>query len=386
MAVLMSMERESRELLRAVARRPADGDDTEFAEIVSGIRDWDALIRVARKHRILPRLFLRLANQSNTIPATTLECMRADYDRNAFHSLANAAELIAVLKEFDEQKIQAMPFKGVVLGASIYNDLLTRTAGDLDVLVFHRDLARATAALVRRGYELKTEVLPDGSPRAENYFEYHFERESDGMVIELRWRLELTQPKFGRNLGMDWVWPRRRTTKLAGAEVPDMEPAITLLVLCMHGSKHFWSRLIWICDVADLLAANPELDWKDVLQEAKRNGLWRALGLGVLLARKVANAPVPERVLQDFEFDSSVRALAKHISENIFDSPGSIPRSRVPYNIRLLGFTDRVRFFFSPSLFRPNERDRAAIALPRILEPLYYLVRPIRILRDRSSR
>ncbi len=382
----MSMERESRELLLAVARWPANGDDKEFAEIVPRICDWDALIRVARKHRVLPRLFLRLANQSNAIPSTAIECMRAEYDRNVFHSLTNAAELIAVLREFNEQKIQAMPFKGVVLAASIYKDLSTRTAGDLDVLIFHRDLARATAALNQRGYELKTEVLADGSPATEDYYEYHFERGSDGMVIELRWRLELTQPKFRRNLGMDWVWPRRRTTNLAGAKVPDMEPAITLLVLCMHGSKHIWSRLIWICDVAHLLAANPELDWKDVLQEAKRNGLWQALGLGVLLARKVANAPVPERVLQNFESDSSVRALAEHISENIFDAPGSIPRSRVPYNIRLLGFSDRIRFFFSPSLFRPNELDRAAIALPRILDPLYYLVRPIRILRDRSSR
>src|SRR6266568_2561514 len=315
MAVLMSMERESRELLLAVARWPANGDDKEFAEIVPRICDWDALIRVARKHRVLPRLFLRLANQSNAIPSTAIECMRAEYDRNVFHSLTNAAELIAVLREFNEQKIQAMPFKGVVLAASIYKDLSTRTAGDLDVLIFHRDLARATAALNQRGYELKTEVLADGSPATEDYYEYHFERGSDGMVIELRWRLELTQPKFRRNLGMDWVWPRRRTTNLAGAKVPDMEPAITLLVLCMHGSKHIWSRLIWICDVAHLLAANPELDWKDVLQEAKRNGLWQALGLGVLLARKVANAPVPERVLQNFESDSSVRALAEHISE-----------------------------------------------------------------------
>ena len=87
----------------------------------------------------------------------------------------------------------------------------------------------------------------------ENYYEYHFERQSDGMVLELRWRLELTQPRFKRNLGMDWVWPGKRSALLAGAEVPDMDPETALLVLCMHGSKHVWSRLIWISDVARLI-------------------------------------------------------------------------------------------------------------------------------------
>ena len=110
------------------------------------------------------------------------------------------------------------------------------------------------------------------------------------MVLELRWRLELTQPRFKRNLGMDWVWPRRRTAMLAGAEVPDMSPEITLLMLCMHGSKHVWSRLIWICDVAQLLVSSPDLDWKEVTREANQSGLWRSLALGVLLAHRFAGA------------------------------------------------------------------------------------------------
>ena len=71
---------------------------------------------------------------------------------------------------------------------------------------------------------------------------------------------------------MDWAWPERRTVTVAGAEVPNLSPEKTLLVLCMHGSKHAWSRLIWICDVAQLLAACPGLDWNKVNREAKRLG------------------------------------------------------------------------------------------------------------------
>lgn len=335
---------------------------------------------------MLPLLFLRLAETGSAVPVAARDRLRAEYQRNVFHSLANAAELIAVLKALDQELIPAMPFKGVVLGASIYGDLSTRPAGDLDVLIHHKHRVAATAVLLRRGYELKTEVYADGTPTALNSYEYHFERLSDGMVIELRWRLELTQPRFRRNLGMDWVWPRRKVATLAGAEVPDMSAETLLLVLCMHGSKHVWSRLIWICDVAQLLATTPNLDWNEVTMEARRQGLWRALALGVLLGHRVAGAAVPDPVLRRFESDTTANKLALYIEEKLFDAPGSTPKSRVPYTIQLLGLRDRMMLLLSLSFLHPNERDRAVLCLPRSLHALYYLVRPFRIIRDRSAR
>jgi len=334
----------------------------------------------------MPMLFSRLADIGSALPLIVQERLRAGYHRNVFHSLANAAELIALLNAFEHEMIPAMPFKGVVLAASIYHDLTARPAGDLDLLIHYRHLMRATAVLLERGYQLNTPVRADGTPAIPDYYEYHFERQTDGMVVELRWRLELAQPRFRRHLGMDWVWPRRRIAMLAGAEVPDMSPEITLLVLCMHGTKHAWSRLIWICDVAQLLDSLPDLDWRAVTQEAKQLGLWRTLALGVLLAQRVAGAEIPQGVLRRFESDAAACRLARYIQENLLDEPGSTPAGRIPYNIQLLGFHDRVRLFLSLDFLRPNERDRAAIHLPRWLHALYYLVRPVRILWDRSAR
>jgi hypothetical protein len=383
MAVLMPIDRESSDLLRAMIRRPSGA---EFECLAKEIRDWDSLLKMAREQRILPLLHARLATLGPSVPVAIQKQLVTEYQRNVFHCIANTAELIEVLKEFDEEKIPAMPFKGVVLAASIYHDPSSRPAGDLDVLIYHRDLAKATGALLRRGYELKTEVRADGTPCASNSHEYHFERRSDGRVLELRWRLELTQPRFRRNLGMDWVWPRRRVTLLAGAEVPDMSPELTLLVLCMHGSKHVWSRLIWICDVAQLLESHPDLNWGAVVLEAKRNGLWRALAIGVLLAHRMGNSPVPVSILRKFESDSTAQGLALHFEENIFDAPGRTPQSRIPYSVQLLGLQDRMRLVFSLDFLHPNQRDRAVMRLPKRLDALYYLIRPFRVLRDRSAR
>jgi hypothetical protein len=385
-AGLMAADHDSCELLRAIARRPTGTAAQQIHQLAEKVRDWDSLLRLAYEHRVSPMLYSRLAEVGPAVPPEVQERLRTEYQRNMLYNLANAAELLAVLKAFEHERIPAMPFKGVVLGASAYHDLTTRPSGDLDLLIRYSHLRQAAALIRQRGYELKTPLQADGTPAPTNPDEYHFEREADGMIVELRWRLELTQPRFRSNLGLDWVWPQRRTALLAGAEVPDMSPEITLLVLCMHGSRHVWSRLIWICDVAQLLASSPGLDWQEVIREAKQTGLWRPLAIGVLLAHRIAGAKIPQAVLRRFEADTTACNLAQHMQENLFDAPGSKPPGRVPYNIKLLGFRDRVRWFMSLDFLRPNEQDRAFLPLRKSLSPLYYLIRPIRLFWDRSAR
>jgi hypothetical protein len=386
MADLMPIDPEIREILKAAVQCPFHGDEKRFENLAGKIADWNSVIACARQHRIAPLLYARLIETDAPVPPVIQQLLRTEYDRNAFRSVANATELVSILKRFDEQNIPLMPFKGVVLAASMYKSLTIRPAGDLDLLIFEQDLKRATDLLLENGYELGTEAHEDGSPALENYYEYHFERPSDGMVLELRWRLELTQPRYRHNLGMDWVWPRRQTANLAGIDVSNLDPERTLLMLCMHASKHAWSRLIWIYDVAQLLKEKPDLDWNAVTREATRVGLLRSLALGVMLAQRVCGAPVPARVLRRFESNQDARSLAAYFEESVFDEPGKMPSGHLPYSIRLLDFRDRVRMLLSTNFARPNARDQEILRLPKALHFLYYLVRPIRILLHRSAR
>ncbi len=383
---MRALDHDSQNLLRAVVQPSGKGRGETIAELAAKICCWEETIDAAQEHGILPMLYSELSVNESLLPPDALKLARSEFERNAFHCIANAAELLEVLNEFEKARIAAIPFKGVVLGASAYGDITARTAGDIDVLIYYRDLLRATGVLKERGYELKTKVLEDGSPEAVNYFEYHFQRANDGMVLELRWRLELAQPRYRHDLGMDWAWPRRRTVKLAGADVPAFDAVAGLLMLCMHGSKHVWSRLIWICDVAKLLESEPALDWDSGLREAKRVGLWRCLALGVLLAHRVAGAQVPDEVLHRFEKDRTARKLAEALEKSVLEEPGRIPEGRVPYDIRLLGLPDTVAAVFSLTMLRPTARDRATVKLPKILGALYYLIRPFRLLLDRAGR
>jgi len=384
-ATLFTIDDNACNLLKAIAH-PADPIPGSLQPLADSIRNWDALFQLACRHGVLPLLHHRLSLDGISIPPSIAPQWQAAITRNTIQSISNTAELLRILALFQKHNIQAIPFKGVVLAAVAYGDPALRPAGDLDILIRFESLLPATALLLNSGYDLKTPILQDGSPEAENYFEYHFERPSDGIILELRWRLELTQPRYTRVLGLDWAWPRRATALLSGASVPDLDPESKLLVLCMHASKHIWSRLIWILDVAFLLAATPALDWARVLAEARRQGLGRPLTLGVLLARHFAGSVIPPQVLAALERDTVAVRLARHIQENLFHSPGSAPPGRIPYNVLLLDAADRRRLIFSLDFLRPNERDRAFLRLPSWLEPLYLIVRPLRILRDRSAR
>jgi len=383
---LAGVDNAPRTLLRELLRCPSTESAGEIERRITGFQGWDSLLDLARDHGVMQIVFLRLRQMERCIPASVYERLQSEFHRNAFHSLANAAELVSLLQTFDRASIEAMPFKGVVLGASIYGDLAIRPAGDLDLLVHYQDLKRATTIVLERGYKLTTAVRDDGLPIDENYFEYKFERSTDGMIIELRWRLDLANSRYKRDLGMNWVWTTRRTVVLAGAEIPNISQVNTLLLLCMHGCKHVWSRLIWICDVAQLLEVERKLDWNLAIREAKRLGLWRSVALGVLLAQRVIGAAVPEDVLKGFASDALSRSLAQYFETSVFDAPGVPPQSRVPYYFKLLGFRDRMRLLLSLDLLRPSERDFEAVRLPRLLRPVYCLFRPFRLLRDKSAR
>jgi hypothetical protein len=383
---VVHLDPEGCELLRFIAR-PAAADGYETLErLVAKVEDWDRVLQNAHRHGVLPMLYSRIVATGVEIPRGAMEVARRRYEQNAFHCIANAAELLEVLKTFEEAAIPAIPFKGVVLASSAYASTTERAAGDLDVLIHYRDLKRATAILQRRGYELRTEVLENGSPAQRDYFEYHFERPSDGVILELRWRLELTQPRFRRKLGLEWVYSKRRTITLAGGAVPSLDPVSELLILCMHGTKHFWARLIWTSDVAMLIESQPDLDWDLAMREARRTGLWRTLELGVLLAHRMLGAEVPAEILRRFEADKVAVRLAEFFAEHLIGSPGMMPSGRIPFNVHLLGWQDRVQALFSPGIFRPGDRDLAFIQLPQALHPLYYVIRPIRLLLDRSGR
>src|SRR5262249_47194927 len=137
-----------------------------------------------------------------------------------------------------------------------------------------------------------------------------------GFMLELHWGI--TEWYFAFALDADYLGERRETVSLLGTSVSSIAAEDLLLLLTAHGTKHGWERLAWICDIAELLRARPEMAWKQVLEQADRLGSKRMLFLGLLLAQDCLGAAVPEEVRNHLQADSVVRVLAAEVRQRLF--------------------------------------------------------------------
>jgi len=156
------------------------------------------------------------------------------------------------------------------------------------------------------------------------------------------------------------------------------------LVLCVHGSKHRWGRLGWICDVAGLIRVYEGIDWELVVHRAEALGTRRRLFLGLYLANDLLEAPLPEEVLQRVWADAGMKALAKQVREQLFqETEGSselFERSMFdPFGVRVMERLRDKAWYCVSMVIIPGMGEWRLLPLPYLLSPLYYVLRPIRL-------
>jgi hypothetical protein len=363
--------------------------------------DWTYLLETARRHGMMPLLFWHLESASpEAVPEAYMNELRGHFHSNNLWNLVLTRELLKVHKLFEQNNIFAVPYKGPTFAASVYRNLALRQAGDLDILVEMRDVLRAKELLLSLGYEpapwltlslgheptpwrTHTQLTP-AQEAALLHFEreYAFERYDSSVHVELQWRI--IPRYFSFSLDLESVRTRLQRLPLGGGTVPALATEDLLLILCVHGSKHLWERLQWICDVAETIRSCPEMDWHFVMEHASALGSQRMLLLGLHLARELLEADLPEGVLERIRKDPEVEKLAGEVYTELFQKSeeaggvleGSAFRS-FHYRMRERQ-RDRIKYALR-TVVEPNGADWMNHPLPRWLFPLYYVIRPLRL-------
>jgi hypothetical protein len=153
-------------------------------------------------------------------------------------------------------------------------------------------------------------------------------------------------------------------------------PEDLLLVLSVHAAKHVWGRLIWLCDIAQVLKRE-NLNWDCVQVRAREFGIERILAVTLLLAKRLLAAAIPAAMVKSILEDGAAQALADEIAANLAGG--------VSYNIEQVSYfrlmmrlrerrADRWRFL-GRLTFTPGPGEWEAVRLPRVLFPLYRVVR-----------
>ena len=322
-------------LLLCCARTQMDAATAaEIKRLLAVDLDWSALLQTAQQHGVLPLLYHHLNQvQPEVIPTQIRQQLQQDFFANTLQNLQLSSELIELLQRFQDQDIAAIPFKGPVLAASVYGNLALRPSGDLDILVPPEAMASAQALLESLGYEL-TEVL--GWQRG-------FSHRQRGILVELHQLL--VAPGFTLPQAWEGLWERAQTAMLTETGVPCLHPEDLLLFHCASLARDCFEcreRLIQICDIASLLALQPEINYPQLMARAVGLGYERMLLLGMRLAQDLLGAPLDPEAEVAIQADPKLPPLAAQMVTWLFQRTQEPPPDRVFFYYRMF-FYCRVR-------------------------------------------
>ena len=402
------------ELLICCARTCLDSKNAErLKTLLQEDIDWKYLIEIANLHGVMPLLYLNLSNHySELVPQNVLTELQNNFYANASANLALTSKLVEILNLFEEHNIPVIPYKGPVLAAYVYGNLTLRQFGDLDILVRKQDVLKAKELLIDAGYQPREQLTClQEEQLLKSYYRFQF-RSNDGSVeyLELHWALG----KKSCSWESQWVpidfdiapfWERLDSVSLAGKTVLHFPSEDLLLILCLHGAKDCWRSLKWLCDLSELIRTHPNLDWEWLIEQASKLNVERQFYLGLYLVQDLLGIQLPQKIWKRTQQpERAVTFLATQVRQRFLENPDSPPGKFEQFLFRFLREGHNSVWYFylwrtylenkkmrtkirkSWNVFwfgiAPSDKDKEFLPLPESLSFLYYLIRPVRLLKE----
>ncbi|MFN2453715.1 MAG: nucleotidyltransferase family protein [Pyrinomonadaceae bacterium] len=371
------------EMLLCCARIRVDAvTAARIGALASAPLDWEHLFRLSRFHGLMPLLYWHLNNLCpDKIPLSVWNKLRDNFHSNAARNLLLLNELRSLLSLFKAQGIAAVALKGPLLATTVYRSLSLREFCDLDILVPDQEVQSVKQILIARGYRAKPELE---SQFDASLMRFHSERafvQDDGLcAVDLHWKLSAKQFPFPLDV---YSSPECLTTvPLNGTEVTTLAPDYLLLYLAVHGAKHLWTRLEWICCLAEIIRTNQQINWNKLFTLARMLNVERILTLGLCISKVLLRIDLPRIALAKVQDDPTVRILTEQVKTRIYSGrdfqPGIL--ENYVFTIRAMDSTADGIGVCLKSLLTPTFPDWSAIQLPGYLLPIYYFIRPLRLL------
>jgi hypothetical protein len=338
------------------------------------------LLILAEEHGVLAHLAKRLHElDENLVPAKIRRTLLERHRAQVFSTLRMTAELFRLLELFAAKDIPALVVKGPVLAMQAYGDPTMRSYGDLDLLVRQRDIRRATESLQATGYQAAVPLRAIDAGKIPG--QYLFSKPDAKLIVELH--NDFTLRYFPRRLPIEDFFARQIRVCLDGYEAPALSVEDELVLICIHGAKHLWERLIWIADVAALVTRQTGIDWARASASARAVRAEHLLHTGLRLAADVLHAHLPEDisapVRQDAVAAKLVAAILCWLPAAGYAPPGLFQRAA--FRLRMRGGGVSAPAYLLRLSLTPTEEDWEPGATEKRHGFLDALRRPFRLAR-----
>lgn len=275
------------DVLLCCARRALDARcSARVSQALQMKIDWAQLIHLADENGLLPLLSYHLARFSDAIPPDWTVRVRESTRENAIRALFLISELQRIIERLRRRGVSALPYKGPILAYLAYGDATLRQFDDLDIVVAQASMDSVYEEMEALDYEPRFSRERFLKSHGKNIpGEYVFVHRVNRAIVEFH--TEATLRHFPKPPDLEGMLSRATAISLNGRQVSTFSLPDTMLMLCVHGAKDFWSRLIWVADIAALSTMITKADWGFLLARAKECDSERMVGLGLWLANSL---------------------------------------------------------------------------------------------------
>jgi hypothetical protein len=352
------------------------------------------LSALANAHGVLPLVYKTLKDHASKIQNSTFNIqdllaeLKSAYTQIAHRNMLMSAELIRIMKLLEAHQIPALAFKGPVLAQMIYGDITTRQYSDLDILVDEKDAFKAGTLMSESGH---TCVLPlnilSNKTCLHTAKDFSLMSDTGGVHTELHWRL--FEKKYNISIFSCAVENKCQTVKINDKEIRTLQNELLIVYLCLHGAKHTFERIEWICDI-DRLIRSIKINWEEAITIADQSRAKRSFYLGLSLAHHLLDTTLPSDILKCIN-DGETRTLESMTLKQMAEKTkkrGEFEKNRETFFYQTKLFdtkSDMLRFYLS-TLFRISTSDCQTFVLPEKLKILYIFLRPLRLGWSYSKR
>lgn len=357
--------------------------DQQIEEILKDGVDWNYVRKTAIQHGIIPLLYKRLKeDMGDLLPPNELEEFRTLFMANAAKNLRLTQQLIRVLDLLADAGVEAMPFKGPALAVQAYGDLSMRSFCDLDILIHEKDFEKTYELLTNNGF-IPFITIDSKIKKIFVILGKDFSFSGHDIHLEVHWRL--TERFFMVPINLEQFWEQRMSLMLTGKKIQTFGPEDVLIMLCIHGSLHFWQELKWVSDLTFLISNHPDFNWNMIIQYTEKNGLRRILAIGLFLAHEYGGIIYPSEISNIISSDEFFFYSINKIPQNFFCKEKIyliLPLYYIKSRERICDRISCGMMCVTSEIWIPNQYDFKVIFLPPSLFLLYFIIRPFRLLKN----
>ena len=352
---------------------------------------WDSLVGNGYISEISPLLYSIIEKTDTyheTINKTLREKLKNIYRRFIVPNMLLHDELARLLKDLQDAEVKVIVLKGAALAKTVYGNIALRPMGDIDLLVSEEDLDRAKEVLLKLEFKklehhnLRDQL--DGHP-----FHIEFVKEdTQGAIIELHWGIA----RKPADVEIAGLLQRAVMVRSNNIDTCVMCPDDLLPFLCWHTANHLFPKLLWLCDIAQVIKVyEKSINWKNVIERSENWKIKKAVYCSLYLAENILGAQVPEKVLLRLQPSNIEKRLFQFVILNMEYKEGIIQTSNrfLIIALKLLiidRFKDRLFFFFKYiwDLVLPNIpyiKVRYSVSNPKLAR-LYQLIHPFNLIYE----